>query len=97
VHLLRQVEADSPKTTVRVLHLQENRPDQELVRNATQRGRHFMRHYDDSDAYGVIQSIQKADWSLIPADYALPPLARLAALTIVHNCAGTYHPRELLS
>jgi PAS domain S-box-containing protein len=90
VKLLHQDEPESPNRTVRILHLEDNRLDQELVEALLKESGIDCEITTVQTRIEFVQGIQKDTCDLILADYSLPSFDGFAALTIAHQlCPDT--------
>ena len=85
MQLLHQGEAESPNRIVRILHLEDNRLDQELAEALLKKSGIDCEITTVQTRIEFVQSLQKDAWDLILADYSLPSFDGLAALTIAHQ------------
>ena len=85
MQLLHQDEAESPNRTVRILHLEDNRLDQELTEALLKESGIECEITTVQTRIEFVQNIQKDTCDLILADYSLPSFDGFAALTIAHQ------------
>lgn len=85
MQLLHQDEAESLNRTVRILHLEDNRLDQELAAALLKESGIDCEITTVQTRIEFVQNIQKDACDLILADYSLPSFDGFAALTIAHQ------------
>jgi diguanylate cyclase (GGDEF)-like protein len=85
MELLSETEAENSTGIVRVLHLEDNRTDRELVKILLAAEGIRCEIFPAEDQEGFVRALETAAWDLILADYSLPSFDGYQALEVAKH------------